>query len=55
MQGWKIAKMAQGRYGRALLVRPSRIPRWFSKIIFALGSYELLVMLEGKTRKGLFF
>jgi hypothetical protein len=24
-------------------------------IIFALGSYEFLAMLEGKTRKGLFF
>ena len=42
-------------FGRALLVRPSRIPRWISKIIFALGSYEFLAMLEGKTRKGLFF
>ena len=24
-------------------------------ILFALGSYEFLAMLEGKTRKGLFF
>ena len=45
----------QGRDGRALLVLPSRIPRWISKIIFVLGSYEFLAMLEGKTRKGLFF
>ena len=43
------------RDGCALLVRPSRIPRWISKIIFALGSHEFLAMLEGKTRKGLFF
>ena len=92
----------QGRDGRDLLVRPSRIPRWISffifrlcevlsggilihlmhelksailaifqtgpgwpcpisaalwisNILFALGSYEFLAMLEGKTRKGLFF
>ena len=44
-----------GQDGRALLVQPSRIPRWISKILFDLGSYEFLAMLEGKTRKGLFF
>ena len=33
----------------------SRIPRWISKNIFVQGSYESLAMLEGKTRKGLFF
>ena len=42
----------QGRDGRALLVQPSRIPSWISKIIFALGSYGFLAMLEGKTTKG---
>ena len=49
MPFWQFFR--QGRDGRALLVRPSRIPRWISKIIFALGSYEFLAMLEGKTRK----
>ena len=33
----------------------SRIPRWISKIIFVLGSYELLAMLEGKIIKGFSF
>jgi hypothetical protein len=59
MQGLKSAILAifqtGPRDGRALLVRPSRIPCWISKILFALGSYEFLAMLEGKTRKGLFF
>ena len=41
--------------GCVLLVRPSRIPRWISKIIFVLGSYEFLAMLEGKDRKSSFF
>ena len=41
--------------GCALLVRPSRIPCWISKITFALGSYEFLAMLEGKTRKAYYF
>jgi len=45
----------QGWDGRALLVQPSRIPLWISKILFALDSYEFLAMLEGKTRKDLFF
>ena len=45
----------QGWCGRALIVRPSRIPRWISKINFVLGSYEFLAMLEGKSRKGPFF
>ena len=35
-----------------MLVQPSRTPHWISKKI-ALGSYEFLAMLEGKTRKGL--
>ena len=37
----------EGRNGRALLVRPLRIPRWIWKILFVLGSYELLAMLGG--------
>ena len=45
----------QGRDGRALLVRPSRIPGWISKILFVLGSYEYLKRLEVKVRKYLFF
>ena len=45
----------QGRDGRALLVRPSRIPHRNSKIIFTLGADEFLVMLEGKIREAPFF
>jgi hypothetical protein len=37
---------------RAGMAVPSRISRWNSKIIFALGFYEFLA---GKTRNGLFF
>ena len=44
-----------GRDGRALLVRPSRIPHRNWKIIFVLGSYESLEILQGKTREGPFF
>ena len=44
-----------GQDGHALLVRPSRIPRRFSKIIFALGADDFLVMLEGKIREAPFF
>jgi hypothetical protein len=60
LQGLKSAILAifqtvQCWDGRALLVWPSRIPRWISKNIFALGSYEFLAMLAGKTRKSLFF
>ena len=50
-----VKKCHFGQDGRALLVWPSRIPRWISKILFALGSYEFLAMLEGKNRKGLLF
>ena len=39
----------------AVLVRPSRIPHRISKIIFVLGFYELLAMLEGKIRETPFF
>ena len=42
------------RDGRALLVRPSRIPHRISKIIFALGADKFLAMLEGKTREAPF-
>ena len=37
----------QGRDGRALLVRPLRIPHRISKILFALGADEILAMPEG--------
>ena len=40
--------------GNALLVLPSRIPRWIWKIILVLDSYGFLAMLEGKKWKGLF-
>ena len=36
-------------------MRPSRIPHRISKILFALGANELLVMLEGKIRVTPFF
>ena len=42
----------QGRDGRALLVRPSRIPHRISKILFASGAYNFLAILEGKIREG---
>jgi hypothetical protein len=45
----------QGRDGRALFVRPSRIPHRISKILFALGADEFLAMLEGKIREAPFF
>ena len=45
----------QGRDGRALLVRPSRIPHRISKILFALGADEFLATLEGKIREAPFF
>ena len=32
-----------------------RCPHWISKILLVLGSYEFLIMLEGKIRKVLFF
>ena len=59
MHGSKSAILAifqgQGREGRALLVRPSRIPHRISKIIFALGADKFLAMLEGKIRAAPFF
>ena len=63
MQGLKSAILATlilatfqpGPGWFALLVRPLRIPRWTSKIIFVLGSYEFLAMLEGKIREAPFF
>ena len=45
----------QGRDGRALLVRPSRIPHRISKILFALGADEFLAMLKGKIREAPYF
>ena len=45
----------KGQDGHALLVRPSRIPHRISKILFVLGSYELLAMLEGKIGETPFF
>ena len=45
----------KGRDGCALIVRPLRIPHRNSKIVFALGANEFLVMLEGKIRETLSF
>ena len=45
----------QGRDGRVLLVRPSRIRHGISKILFALGANDFLAMLEGKIREAPFF
>ena len=52
MPFWQFSR--EGRDGRALLVRPSRIPCWISKILSVLESFELLAIPEGKV-KGLFF
>ena len=52
MQGLKSAIwqfFRQDPDGSALLVWPSRIPHWMSKILLALGSYGFLAILEGKT------
>ena len=38
----------QSRDGCALLVRPSIIPHWISKILYVWGSYAFLAMVEGK-------
>jgi hypothetical protein len=51
----RFGNFSEGQDGRALLVRTSRIPSWISKIIFVLGSYEFLTIIEGKVRKGSFF
>ena len=45
----------QGRDGRALVVRPLRIPHGISKILLALGADEFLAMLKGKIREAPFF
>ena len=42
MPFWKSFR--QGWAGSALLLRPSRIPRWISKIISALGSFKFLAI-----------
>jgi hypothetical protein len=57
MQGkvpfWQF--FSKGRNGRALLVRPSRIPNRISKIPVDLSSHEFLAILGDKIRKCLFF
>ena len=53
MPFWQFSR--EGWDGRVLLVQPSRIPRWIWKILFGLGSYEFVAMLEGKIGKGFFF
>ena len=53
MPFWQLFR--QGRDGRALLVRPSRILHRISKILFALGADEFLAMLEGKIGECPFF
>ena len=45
----------QGWDGRALLVRPLRIPQRISKILFLFGANEFLAMLEAKIREAPFF
>ena len=50
---WQFFRL--GRDGRALLVRPSRIPHRISKTLFLLGADEFLAILEGKTREAPFF
>ena len=42
---------SKGRVGCTILVRPSRIPRRISKILFASGANDFLLMLEGKIRE----
>ena len=44
----------KGWDGRALLVRLSIIPHRILKVIFVLGLYEFLAMLEGKIGLSLF-
>ena len=46
IQGWLVC---------SLLVWPATIPHRISKIIFALGADEFLVMVEGKIREAPFF
>ena len=53
MPFWQFFR--QGRVGRELLVRPSRIPHRIAKIVFALGADEFLAILEGKTREAPFY
>ena len=45
---WQLLRM--GWDGRALLGRPSRIPRRNCKIIFVLGADKWIERLEGKIR-----
>ena len=44
----KVPFSERARDGHALIVWPSRIPHRNSKILFALGADEFLIMLEGK-------
>ena len=58
MKGLKSAILAIFQTGPGwpcLLVQPSRIPCWISKILFALGSYEFLAMLEAKLERAYSF
>ena len=50
---WQFFRM--GLDGRALLVRPSRIPYRNRKIIFVLSVDEYIERLEGKIKECLFF
>ena len=50
-----LAIFRKGRDGRALIMRPSRIPHRNSKIPFALRADEFLAMLEGTIREAPFF
>ena len=53
MQGIKVPFwqfFREGQDGRALFVRPPRVPYRISKIIFALGVNEFLATLEGKIK-----
>ena len=53
MAFWQFFR--KGWDGCVLIVWPSRIPNRNSKIIFALGADEFLVLLEGKIREAPFF
>ena len=52
MPFWQFFR--EGRDGHALLVQPSRIPRWIWKILFALGAYEFLATRKAKLEGALF-
>ena len=57
MQGLKSAILAffgEGWDGLVLIIQPSIISCWISRIIFVFGFYEFLAIKEGKIRIGLF-